>query len=168
MESIGEKIFNLRKEKGVSQEELAFALGVSRQTVSRWERDTVTPTERNVDSLCKIFNIEKQYFLLNSDRAIIKCDEAVSENESAIAKSNSRLKIFAGVAISVFLICCIVACCVAGYVAFLPPYANGLDNAVVNRFRYVGVVCIVVGALALAMLVCLLVILIKNMVKRKK
>lgn len=35
--SIGEKIYNLRKEKNMSQEDLANILNVSRQTISKWE-----------------------------------------------------------------------------------------------------------------------------------
>ena len=35
----GEKIIKIRREKGISQEELAVALNVSRQAVSKWEND---------------------------------------------------------------------------------------------------------------------------------
>ena len=35
--NMGEKIFNLRKEKGISQETLAELLGTTRQAVSKWE-----------------------------------------------------------------------------------------------------------------------------------
>ena len=35
--NIGERLLKLRKEKGLSQEEVANILGVSRQTISKWE-----------------------------------------------------------------------------------------------------------------------------------
>ena len=35
---LAERIYNLRKRRGLSQAQLAEALGVSRQTVSKWER----------------------------------------------------------------------------------------------------------------------------------
>ncbi len=35
--NIGERILKLRKEKGLSQEEVANIIGVSRQTISKWE-----------------------------------------------------------------------------------------------------------------------------------
>ncbi len=34
---VGEKIYNLRKKKNLSQEDLASILNVSRQTISKWE-----------------------------------------------------------------------------------------------------------------------------------
>ena len=37
MESIGEKIYYLRKKKGLSQEELGYKIGVARQTISKWK-----------------------------------------------------------------------------------------------------------------------------------
>lgn len=44
----GEKIAALRKSKGITQEELAEMLKISRQSVSRWEMDAVFPeTEKN-------------------------------------------------------------------------------------------------------------------------
>ena len=36
--TFGEKIQKLRKEAGLSQEELSYQLGVSRQAISKWER----------------------------------------------------------------------------------------------------------------------------------
>ena len=38
-----EKLINLRKQKGLSQEELGYKLNVTRQTVSKWELGETTP-----------------------------------------------------------------------------------------------------------------------------
>ena len=41
--SVGKKIRDLRKLKGISQEDLGEAIGVSRQAVCKWEADEITP-----------------------------------------------------------------------------------------------------------------------------
>ena len=41
--TIGEKIYKLRSEKGISQETMALDLNVSRQAVSKWETDQSIP-----------------------------------------------------------------------------------------------------------------------------
>ncbi len=54
---LGNKIIELRKSRNLSQEQLADLLNVSRQTISRWEQDTVFPTLENCIELCRIFDI---------------------------------------------------------------------------------------------------------------
>ncbi len=63
---LSEKIFTLRKEKGLSQEELAEKLNVSRQAVSRWEGGSALPDATNVLQLSKLFEVSADY-LLNDD-----------------------------------------------------------------------------------------------------
>lgn len=46
--TLGEKIQKHRKEKSMSQEELAALLGVSRQAVSKWELNDTIPDTENV------------------------------------------------------------------------------------------------------------------------
>ena len=41
--SLGNNLFNARKKSGLSQEEVAGRLGVSRQTISKWELDETLP-----------------------------------------------------------------------------------------------------------------------------
>lgn len=41
--SLGNNLFNARKKKGLSQEDVAEKLGVSRQTISKWETDETLP-----------------------------------------------------------------------------------------------------------------------------
>ena len=41
---VGEKLMKLRKKRGMSQQEVASALGVTRQTVSNWECDQGAPS----------------------------------------------------------------------------------------------------------------------------
>ncbi len=55
--SIGEIIYTNRKKAGISQEELADMLGVSRQSVSLWETDQTAPSTANLVRLTEIFNI---------------------------------------------------------------------------------------------------------------
>lgn len=55
--NIGENIFNLRRTKGMSQEELAHKLLVSRQTISLWETNQTLPTIDNFLRLKEIFGV---------------------------------------------------------------------------------------------------------------
>ena len=58
-----EKIFKLRKGKGMSQEELAEKLNVSRQAVSRWEMGTAQPDVQNLLQISKLFDVTTDYLL---------------------------------------------------------------------------------------------------------
>ncbi len=53
---LGEKIRNLRIEQGMSQEELAFKLNTSRQTVSSWENDKTYPSIEFIIELSDLFD----------------------------------------------------------------------------------------------------------------
>lgn len=64
--TLGMKICELRKRLGVSQEELASQIGVSRQTISKWERDESLPELDKVKALSAIFSISTDYLLLDS------------------------------------------------------------------------------------------------------
>lgn len=55
--SLGENIYRLRTERNLSQEELADALGISRQSVSKWENDSAVPELEKLLKLSEIFDI---------------------------------------------------------------------------------------------------------------
>lgn len=55
-----EKLYQLRRERGYSQEQLARELGASRQAISRWE---VVPDTANVLALCKFFSVSADALL---------------------------------------------------------------------------------------------------------
>lgn len=64
--NLSDKIVELRKKNGFSQEDLADKLQVSRQAVSRWEQGTADPSSSNILELSKLFNVTTDY-LLNDD-----------------------------------------------------------------------------------------------------
>lgn len=66
--TFGEKIQKLRKEAGLSQEELSYQLGVSRQAISKWERDSGYPETEKIVRMSKIFHVTLDY-LLNEEEA---------------------------------------------------------------------------------------------------
>ena len=63
--TFGEKLRRLRKERGMSQEDLAGALGVSRQAVSRWELGEVAADTANVLAVSQLFGVSTDYLLLD-------------------------------------------------------------------------------------------------------
>lgn len=65
--NIGEKIYNLRKKKNLSQEELASVLNVSRQTISKWETGESNPDIDKIVPLCNFFEISTDEFLRGKD-----------------------------------------------------------------------------------------------------
>ena len=61
--TLGEKLQRLRKARGMSQEELAAQMGVSRQAVSRWELNIALPDTENVVRLSELFGVTTDYLL---------------------------------------------------------------------------------------------------------
>lgn len=59
--SIGERIGSLRKEKGLSQGQLADALSVSRQAVSKWENDQSSPDTLRLVHLADVLDTDVEY-----------------------------------------------------------------------------------------------------------
>ena len=55
--TLGEKIYKLRTEKGISQETMANDLYVSRQAVSKWETDSSVPDLDKIKLLADYFEI---------------------------------------------------------------------------------------------------------------
>ena len=64
---LAEKLFELRKEKGWSQEKLAEQINVSRQSISKWESGQVLPEIEKVIELSKIFQVTTDYLLLDEN-----------------------------------------------------------------------------------------------------
>ena len=59
--SIGERISTLRKERSMSQGQLADALEVSRQAVSKWENDQASPDTIKLIKLAEVLDTEVEY-----------------------------------------------------------------------------------------------------------
>ena len=62
--NISERILALRKASGMSQEELADQIGVSRQAVSKWEAGQSQPDLDKVMALSKFFGVPTDYLLM--------------------------------------------------------------------------------------------------------
>lgn len=67
--TFGEKLKNARKEAGLSQEQLAEKLSVSRSAVAKWENDNGMPDVGNLKALAQLLNISIDY-LLDEDEKI--------------------------------------------------------------------------------------------------
>ena len=72
--NLSKTLYELRKRKGMSQEELAGLLGVSRQTVSNWELGETTPNAAQLLQLSKIFNINSFHYIINICWFLFKAD----------------------------------------------------------------------------------------------
>lgn len=81
---LSDKILKLRKTQGLSQQELADQLGVSRQSISKWELDESQPDINNIITLSKVFGVSTDY-LLNDDIVSHEKDNAVCQKAFIIA-----------------------------------------------------------------------------------
>ncbi len=65
--TLGERIANLRKDAGYSQEYVAESLRVSRQAVSKWEKDLSSPDTENLIKLSELLNTSVQFLATGKD-----------------------------------------------------------------------------------------------------
>ena len=103
--NLGKKIFELRKKKGISQEELGERIDVTRQTISNWELGTTAPNPEQLKLLSKELNISIDELLDNDIKNIIV--EKVSNTEELaglILKFIKVISIIIGAAIIGFIL----------------------------------------------------------------
>jgi len=63
MGSFSKRLKELRKENRISQKKLAVVLNVSPATISRYEQETISPTEENIVKTAMYFNVSADYLL---------------------------------------------------------------------------------------------------------
>jgi len=100
--TIGERLLKLRKERNLSQEELANVLDVSRQTISKWETDQSMPDFDKIIPLCEYFGITSDELLTGNSN--------INEAKKANVKSNFARNIAVAVMLYIFAIIAIVIC----------------------------------------------------------
>lgn len=93
--TVGDKLLDLRKKKGLSQEEVANLLNVSRQTISKWETGESKPDFDKIVPICNLYEISTNYLLT---------DEVIEEKqvEEKSVKNNSSAKNIA-IAVSLYI-----------------------------------------------------------------
>ncbi len=86
----GDNLRNLRKSKKLSQEELSERVGVSRQSVSKWESGVAYPEMTNILILCKIFNCKINDLLSEKIEDFNSFDEEVKMNVVKFEKDKQK------------------------------------------------------------------------------
>ena len=88
---IANRLVELRKKNGYSQEELANKLGLSRQAVSKWERAEASPDTDNLICLAKLYNVSLDE-LLGSDESVeeIALETKEREEEKTVSKEETK------------------------------------------------------------------------------
>lgn len=89
---LSEKIVFLRKQQGMSQEQLSYKLNVSRQAIYRWETEASTPDLDNLKALSEIFNIPYNDLLNDSiDLSSTPNVQINNSNNTAVIKNRKPL-----------------------------------------------------------------------------
>lgn len=86
----GENLYNLRKKEKISQEKLAEKLGVSRQSVSKWETGESYPEMNRILKLCKIFHCQLNDLVNDKILDFDSLDEEIKMNVVKFKKEEQK------------------------------------------------------------------------------
>lgn len=179
MEKVGDRIYNLRIEHNLSQGQLGEKVGVTRQTISLWEANRREPAEDKLQTLCEIFDVSPEYFVIEEDSVdevytskneieIVGCTELEQgkhfdashfETERHIKDRKKSIKVKILVAVIVVALCIGVIAVVIGKILSSP--ADGFGSASVVEYNFspetvgwiIFVVALVVAAIGIGILI---------------
>ena len=168
-ERLGEKLYRLRTSRGISQEELAEELGVSRQTISNWENDKVKLDAEKAAQLCAYYGVSMDSLFMqgrsgrpmseagrsNSQKTSETPPEVIPEKDPARegekrpspnAPSQSKAKwkkalLIAGIALFFAVFCAAVL------LSIFVPGGESLSSVILfsPRFGFIALACASVG-----------------------
>ena len=93
--TLGEKLAKARKEKNITQEQLADTLGVSRQSISKWESDVAYPETDKLIRMSELFDCSLDYLLKeNITEKVEKTETTNMQGTAVVLQRFSISKIF--------------------------------------------------------------------------
>lgn len=99
--TLGERLFQYRNSINMSQEKLAERIGVTRQTISKWETNQSTPDFDKIEPLCEVFGITTEELIRGEKPKTI---ESINNNQDDYTKKRNKRKAIV-LSISIFLYC---------------------------------------------------------------
>lgn len=102
--TLSEKLYNLRRKQGLSQERLAEKLNCSRQVISKWENGTTTPDAEMLQKYSELFGVTIDYLVKKDidDPTGIQPTEKNSENRKLLGVLGLVVSLLGCVSLIVF------------------------------------------------------------------
>ena len=91
---IANRLVQLRKENGLSQEALAAKLGISRQAISKWERAEASPDTDNLMALAELYGMSLDALLntANDQYVLDSGEQEADKDEKKVKKEKTELQ----------------------------------------------------------------------------
>lgn len=116
--ALSEKLYTLRKKSGLSQEQLAERLNVSRQAISKWESGASTPESDKLIAISRYFNVSLDSLMREDDGPI---EDAPPGEQNTPAPAAERTRRLVGLTVCVGGVVCLV---IWGLLSLLSPAAS--------------------------------------------
>ncbi len=145
--NLSAKIFELRKANNLSQEQLAEKIGVSRQSISKWESGETTPELERLVELSIAFDVTTDYLLKPSemDRLTIKA-EAIEKKQEHLQEEFERQQVRNHRILSCLFI---YASAFAVFSILHLPYIKIFTNLEELRFAWLAALLLIATAIAI-------------------
>lgn len=131
-----EKLIKLRKEKGLSQEELGYQFNVTRQTVSKWELGQTTPEMDKLVEMSKFFNVSVDELVNEketNDSNYNSNDNVVIEDQKVTDKNNNKNKTIVIVVVALLIMFILGVVFVSSVFRNANGLASGIFGSVIEQ-----------------------------------
>lgn len=115
---LSEKIYTLRRKSGLSQEQLAEILGVSRQAISKWEGGLSVPESEKLIAISEYFHVTVDYLLKEDGDCTQKGEQKAEKEQSFKSRGGMLLGIIPCIAGTIGLV-------IWGLISILSPPMSG-------------------------------------------
>lgn len=126
---IANRLVEYRKQRGMSQEDLASAIGISRQAVSKWERAEASPDTDNLIALARLYGVSLDSLLLAERGPVLSTVESPPEPDMGENGYHHERPPLSPAAMSLVKLCGVAAGVVLfliyGFLSMLFPSLNG-------------------------------------------
>ncbi len=144
--NFAEKLLTLRKAKGMTQEQLAEKLDVSRQSVSKWESGQAVPELEKIAALSTVFDVTTDYLLKPSeiDDLSVKTEMLEKQQQQMLVREQRQRRIWACVLYSIAVYLVFLAVCFVEHDLFLFQETDIMGKPVIFAEFFVATAAVIV------------------------